>query len=89
MCETGKTLLVDTFAGTGGMDPELVELHWMKVPSLDLATEYGISAQALCGRWIEPDEPLAQAATTSGTTVHSVSCARCDILHARNALAAP
>ena len=63
------------------VEKQIVELHWMKEPDLDMHTTYGISTPALCGTWIEPDAHLAGSITHGDSSVRFVSCKMCDSLH--------
>lgn len=68
----------DTEAGVAADD--VVELHWMQEPDVTMATDWGLSVPALCGAWMEPDEPLAAAVTTGQTAAAYVDCPACEVL---------
>lgn len=60
---------------------EVVELHWMKEPDLAMNAATGLAVPALCGVWMQPDEPLAAQITRGQAKVRYVSCSACDLLH--------
>lgn len=61
---------------------EVVELHWMNEPDIAMYDDCGVAVPALCGAWMEPDEPLAEQLTAGVALVDYVSCRKCDVLHA-------
>jgi hypothetical protein len=85
MSDTSSTLPDTAPPGTG---PAPIELHWMKVPNVEMHEHHGVSAQALCGTWMEPDQSLAEEATRNGN-VRYVSCRPCDKIHALHLLIDP
>lgn len=69
-------------AGTRSSAEEVVELHWMREPDLAMSAEHALSAPALCGAWMEADEPSAAEVTSGGAPAQVVSCLTCDLLAA-------
>lgn len=59
---------------------EVVELHWMRDPDASMSTAHGLSVPALCGAWMEADEPLAASVACGSLPVRYISCRACDLL---------
>lgn len=63
---------------------EIIELHWMKEPDLAMHQAHGIAAPALCGIWMEPDEPPSDPLVDAAPNVEYATCWACELLHALN-----
>lgn len=68
--------------GSNTLNPEPLELHWMKAMDATMTEEHGLPAPTLCGAWMEPDELFDTKDAPIGRSAYDViSCAVCDALH--------
>jgi hypothetical protein len=53
----------------------------LQEPDLALAEELDLSARTFCGKWLQPEEDVANETTGGRSMVRYVSCEACDRLH--------